>query len=77
MTETEGSDALLGAEAIDQEKERAVKEEIALAQEEEITENAPRADDSGDSEFEFEDVDPDPDEEHPQYDELPPPEQEV
>ena len=50
------------------------QEELRLAQEEEITENAPKADD-GDSEFE--DVDPDPDEEHEEYDELPPDDQEI
>ena len=76
MTEEKGSDELLGSEAIDQEKERAIKEEIALAEEEEITENAPKGDD-GDTEYDDIDVAPPLEEEHPQYDTLPPPEEEI
>lgn len=70
-SEEKGSDAMLGAAAIDQEKERAAKEEIALAKEEEITENAPKADDGLDTEVD--DVDPPMEEEHDEYDPLPPP----
>ncbi len=73
--ETQNSDELLGAEAIDQEKERIAKEELGLAKEEEVTENAPEAED-GDEDYD-EDVDPPAEEGHPQYNTLPPAEEEI
>jgi hypothetical protein len=79
MTETEevqGSDDLLGAEAIDAEQERVAKEELELAQEEEVTENTDPEDDA-DEEDDEDDVDPPDEQEHDEYDELPPPEEEV
>lgn len=68
--EEKGSDELLGAAAIDQERERVAKEEIALLSEEEITESADPLDDVDDGEFV--DETPPNDQTHDEFDPLPP-----
>lgn len=74
--EEQGSDELLGAEAIDQEKERVAKEELRLAAEEEVTENT-EPDEDEDGEDYDEDEDPPEDQEKPDYDTSPPAEEEI
>ena len=72
--EAPGSDELLGQEAIEAEEERVVQEEAALAQEEEVTEGTDPEDD-GDDDYGLDDVAPPISAEHPEYDPLPPPEE--
>jgi hypothetical protein len=73
--EEKGSDELLGVEAIEQEQGRVFVEELALGQEEMDARNAEPEDDGEDDEFD-DDTPPD-SEEHAEYDELPPPPQEI
>jgi hypothetical protein len=72
--ETPSSDEMLGQEAINAEEERVAKEEMALAQEEEVTRETDPEDD-GDDDYGLDDVAPPENIEKPVYDELPPPEQ--
>ena len=73
--EERGSDEILGVEAIEQEQGRVFVEALVLGKEEMEVRDTEPEDDGGDDEFE-DDAPPDA-EEHAEYDELPPPPQEV
>lgn len=74
MTEEKGSDELLGVKAIEQEQERVFMEDLALGEEEIAVKDADAVDD-GDTPMD--DEEPPSGEKHQEFEELPPPVQEI
>lgn len=74
MPEEKGSDELLGAEAIDQEQARVFMEDLALGEEEIAVKEADAVDDE---DTPMDDEEPPSGEAHQEFEELPPPVQEI